>query len=67
MDDLSVEVGHPNGAYYKVSKISIMYKTKIISPRDMCMIWMKMVSMLNMIKSKSLKIFKLTKNINFIV
>jgi hypothetical protein len=57
MDDLSVEVGHPNGAYYKVNihtkKKTIYYKNNIHSfSRQLRLIWMKLVLMLNMIKSK---------------
>lgn len=59
MDDLSVEVGHPNGAYYKVriklGKSVLFCLKKKISFRHPCMILMIQVLMLNMIKSKFMK------------
>jgi hypothetical protein len=58
MNDLSVEVGHPNGAYYKVNytKKNVIFPNENIFFRLMFTMWMQPVLMSNMIKSKKMKI-----------
>ena len=57
MDELSVEVGHSNGAYYKVSGERDHWKRRTpslsLSRRHTCTTWMQLGSMSNTIKSKS--------------
>lgn len=56
MTDLSVEVGHSNGAYYKVSHWLIILINRTIFFRHMCMMWMQLELTSNTIKSNSFDI-----------